>query len=456
MSSQPHPVAFGRLVSSPRLRLLAVVAITVGIFIAISPKSAQSATIFAYETESMTWSPASAVSVVSDLAASGGSATKLNSSTTGSKSVLLGAGTAILLTAKGGTCITSPAIAVTIDGAKRTTISAGATTWTTYRIPVAITAGTHTIEFGWSPDWFWSFCGMGLYLDSVSLEGTAPITTTPQTTLASPTTTTTSPTTTAPTTTVAASAVPSFVGDYETGNFSQWPVCQSKVINDSCSNYNNANYSLMVQNSVKRQGSYAARFELRDGDIPSFGGAERTEVQGGPETGGKEGEEGWYSWSTQFTSTFPQNHATQGWGVVAQWHPASNNGSPPVSFNVDVADGQWGLKITKQSSPGVYVGSYVLWQQPLSPGVWHDIKMHIKWSAKDTIGFVEFWYNGVQQTFQTAPCVGMTKCMVRTLIPGVNGTYFKQGYYRDVAVQGTGILYHDGFRCARTEAGLGK
>ncbi|NMN96657.1 polysaccharide lyase [Antrihabitans stalactiti] len=246
-----------------------------------------------------------------------------------------------------------------------------------------------------------------------------------------------------------------FRGDFETGDFSQWSTCQSVVINDFCTDYKNSDQSLQVQTDVVRQGRYAARFEVRDGDL-SFSAGDRSEVSDELVTGGNEGDDRWYQWSTQFSSTFPMNHASQGWGVVGQWHGESDAGSPPVSMNVDVADGQWGLRINRQAAPGVFMSTPVLWKTPLAPGTWQDIKMHIKWSAEDSVGFVELWHNGVRQTFTGEPCAGTDHCAIRTLIPGGGGTYFKMGYYRSVNVHGTGVVYGDAFESAMTESALQK
>jgi hypothetical protein len=236
-----------------------------------------------------------------------------------------------------------------------------------------------------------------------------------------------------------------FTGDFETGNFNQWQESQSTGA-----------WSQQIVTNPKRQGTYAARFELRDGDCPDTGGTcygERTERGAdGTTTGGKEGDDRWYQWSTQFGTPFPTSHT---WGVISQWH-SQTDGSPPVSINVDGSgSGKWGLQIHKQSGPAQYMAVYNPWSAPLAPGTWHDIKIHIKWSASDTVGFIELWHNGTKQTFNAAPCAGQTKCMIRTLVPGGGGTYFKQGYYRDQAVNGTGVIFHDGFTAAKTEAGLG-
>jgi hypothetical protein len=53
--------------------------------------------------------------------------------------------------------------------------------------------------------------------------------------------------------------------------------------------------------------------------------------------------------------------------------------------------------------------------------------VHIKWSVRDDVGFIELWHDGVPQTFGE-PCARQTRCTVRTLMPGGDAVYFKQGY----------------------------
>jgi hypothetical protein len=228
-----------------------------------------------------------------------------------------------------------------------------------------------------------------------------------------------------------------FTGDYETGDFRQWNNCQALHINSSCDEVDSSHHSMQIVTSPVRQGIYAARFEVRDGDIPAFGGGERAEVAD-KAAGGVEAEEMWYQWSTQFTANFP----LAGWGaVVSQWHDASSN-SPPLSFAV-VDSTHWGL---------VKDGAAVLWKAPQSPGTWQDIKIRIVWSSDPSVGVVELWHNGVRQSFSGGECSGTT-CHTSTI--GAGGIYFKQGYYRDTTHTAPGVIYHDGFTAARTETGLG-
>jgi hypothetical protein len=101
-------------------------------------------------------------------------------------------------------------------------------------------------------------------------------------------------------------------GDFNTGNLSQWSGSQKSQT-----------YSLDVQSADVREGGYAARFEVRNGDNP-IGYGDRAEVQAS--TGESEGKERWYSWSTKFDATFP---SYTNWQVVSQWH--ANADGPPRS-----------------------------------------------------------------------------------------------------------------------------
>lgn len=239
-----------------------------------------------------------------------------------------------------------------------------------------------------------------------------------------------------------------FVGDYSTGDFSQWQV--------QCKGYNGEGSSFPGSYSARivADPSYgrAAHFEVRTGDVPPFGGGERSEVAGDESSGGSEGQVGWYRFATKFDETFPSNHASLGWGLTNQWHGDADRGTPPISWSVGEQNDQWTLIIDRQSSPGDYLGKVALFSTPLNVGSWHDVKMQIGWSTSDTIGFVQLWLNGVRQTFSD----GSQTYHVRTLVPGGGAptVYYKEGYYRKNGIGPTGIVYHAGFRRAATEAAV--
>ena len=239
-----------------------------------------------------------------------------------------------------------------------------------------------------------------------------------------------------------------FNGDYSTGDFSQWPTVQTATYNASGTNYV-PNYSLsLVNDPVKGR---VARYEVRSGDVPNFGGGERSEVQATQQqTGGTEGQTRWYAFSTKFDPTFSTNYdGWPQWGITNQWHPTSSTGSPPFSLAL-TPGATWSLQVNPQSAPGVYLGgARSIWTVPMDRGNWHDIKMEVHYSTNDTVGWIKLWHNGVPQTFTN----GSDTYYCATIIPGTTSVYYKEGLYR-AAKSSTDIVYHTGFRSATTEAGL--
>jgi hypothetical protein len=246
-----------------------------------------------------------------------------------------------------------------------------------------------------------------------------------------------------------------FVGDYETGDFGQWPICQDFVVGSApCAESTLGDHSMRVQQDVVRQGRFAARFELRPGERASGQCCgHRAEVSGDDATAAVEGDERWYQWSFQPDAQFP---AAQGWTVLGQWH-ADLDGSPPVAINAgptNVGPDRWGVVVSTWDAPGRPGPTFTPWSAPVARGTWTDLKLHVKWSARDDVGFIELWVDGAPQTFTAEPCRRQTRCMVRTLMPGGGGIYYKQGYYRDPAITDAGVVYHDGFSAAATESAL--
>ena len=240
-------------------------------------------------------------------------------------------------------------------------------------------------------------------------------------------------------------AQPMFIGDYSTGNFSQWPNVQNRGFNGPGVEYVPTYSATVVNDPVKGK---AARFEVRSGDWPGFASGERSEVASTPnQSGGTEGQMRWYEFSTMFDPSFPQNHADLGWGVTNQWHPDANT-APGFEWSVGTKNGYWSLVVVQQNSPGDW-RTYTIFETPLNVGHWHDVKMQINWSTGIKTGWIRLWLNGVRQTFFD----GSDTAFLSTLVPGTTTCYYKEGYYRQ-AMQPTGIVYHTGFRAADDEAGL--
>lgn len=234
---------------------------------------------------------------------------------------------------------------------------------------------------------------------------------------------------------------PVFVGDYSTGDFSQWPVVQNK-------NYNGAgrswtpNYSAAIINDSAK--GKAARFEVRDGDKPSWSAGERSQVQGPDSTGGPEGSQMWFQFSLKFDPSFPKDHRDVGWAITNGWHPNSPTGSSPFQWALHWQNGYWSLLANLQSAPGVYEKTICLWQTPMGSD-WHDVIMHVYHSTSDSKGWIKLWHNGTRQTFTN----GKDVYNVRTIVPQTTGSYYKEGLYREASATATAILYCSKFRCGR-------
>jgi hypothetical protein len=80
-----------------------------------------------------------------------------------------------------------------------------------------------------------------------------------------------------PVTPVAEAAATLFVGDYSTGDFSQWDSVQNRGYNGDAVRYVPTYSATVVDDPVKGK---VARFEVRSGDVPDFGGGERSQVGG--------------------------------------------------------------------------------------------------------------------------------------------------------------------------------
>ncbi len=198
-----------------------------------------------------------------------------------------------------------------------------------------------------------------------------------------------------------------FVGDYETGDFSQWGTCQSVDVNSDCG----PNYpSMEIVTDDVRQGKYAAHFIVNPGDEPDFGG-ERSEVKSSdPGAVTHEGDERWYEFSLKVGADFAP---PEGWGLLLmQWHHGGDTGSPPLSLVVR-SDGNLFLDNQVDIGNTQEIG-------PLPKGEWKDYVLHIKFSKDSSIGFVEAWENGQQ-------VVPMTN---RATMSTDENT-LKQGVYRD-------------------------
>lgn len=210
-----------------------------------------------------------------------------------------------------------------------------------------------------------------------------------------------------------------FVGDFNTGDFSQWGSVQKKGYNGSASGFG-GDYGLSIV-GMGAGHETAARFEVRPGDEPSFGG-ERSEVRNGTDDASatRSGDERWYEMSVFFPDDFPSPANT--WFIIMQWHAGS--GSPPLALEVGSNDQ---LRFTNNRSGGrTDLG-------PITRGQWMDLVLHVQFSSGSD-AFAEAWINGVKSSnVHQEPNMSS------------DANYIKQGIYRGDQGQ-THVVYHDGLR----------
>ncbi|AEI62722.1 polysaccharide lyase [Corallococcus macrosporus] len=204
-------------------------------------------------------------------------------------------------------------------------------------------------------------------------------------------------------------------GDFETGNTSQWTRSQSV-----------SNSRLQVVTDVVREGRYALKATVRQGDDPIGASGNRNELL---YISQEQADSTWYyKWSTLFPADYPLD---DGWQVFAQWHQMGCCGSPPVEFYV--RGEEMHLRVGG-------VKGQVLWTAPLNRGDWHDFVLQVKWSSDAKKGFVQLWHNDE---------VVVPKTFIATQF-GKELNYLKLGLYRDDAIRPEASVYHDGFTMAST------
>lgn len=203
-------------------------------------------------------------------------------------------------------------------------------------------------------------------------------------------------------------------GDFETGDRTQWSGTQ--MVNSD---------RLAIVSSPMRQGRYALKATVRQGDNPINASGNRNELF--RFTNEKSGDEYYYSWSTMFASDFPNVNT---WQLFTQWHHDGCCGSPPVEFYVYGSE----LRLRVNGSD--------VWKAPMVRGQWNDFTFHVKWSPTSTVGFIELWHQGKQV---------ITKRYMTTMFSGTTN-YLKMGLYRNSTVSPVGVVYHDGFTMGRSLA----
>lgn len=220
-----------------------------------------------------------------------------------------------------------------------------------------------------------------------------------------------------------------FETSFEPGNFTEFLSCQWTGRNDDCQAYNGtADYAATVTTLDGRP--HVARFEVRNGDIPPFGGNERAEIAAPEDITFVAGDELWFGLDIKFPSDFPNPTASSGWFIVFQWHSVGEGGGPPLTLDVDPDGILWLANEDDENW---------LWSEigPITRGSWVRYVVHALASPNPAVGFVEVFQDGVE-------ALPLENRM--TMRTDGQPHYMKMGTYRDSANTATSVVYFDNLK----------
>ncbi|MDE3097867.1 MAG: RICIN domain-containing protein [Verrucomicrobiota bacterium] len=173
-------------------------------------------------------------------------------------------------------------------------------------------------------------------------------------------------------------------------------------------------------------GQYGSVYQYYLPDEPPGYGKERCESKGSTGFTFASGHDYYIGWRAMW-KPMPIN---PGWVALFQLHGYGPSGQPaPLVLRCINGDGNISLQ------NGVTGGNPDFWHVPFKLGVWQTFVIHVKISPDPSVGYVEVWYNGVQQTLAG----GVTRLYCQT-VDATSGSYdaVKWGCYRSGAMDGTG------------------
>ena len=242
-----------------------------------------------------------------------------------------------------------------------------------------------------------------------------------------------------------AAAQVSFKGDWENGltGTGNWRYIETMA----------ANRFQLVTNPV-RQGTYAARVEVRPGDDPINSSGERSEVShmtDSMDNSISEGESSgtqYFAFSVRLDSSWqdPVGGVDGPWAIVLQLHGPDVLGIPPA-IAVSVQNGfNLFLHAGDLSNKAKYIdGIFPFANSNLNLGGWVDLVMKVKF-ASDFTGAVTVWRRDEGQTSYSKMLglEGVPTLQYKSSLGPVGSHYWKHGLYRSEETAITNLLWLDG------------
>lgn len=238
---------------------------------------------------------------------------------------------------------------------------------------------------------------------------------------------------------------------FETGTYLPWSDVNYNL-NNPLSN------QFQIVTSPVRQGMYAAKTIVHDGDEFLDTGGERCDLEIDPAQREHEGDDLWYAFSEQFSSDWqnPGPPPDGDWLLIADWHSTYPNVCQPMQLETD-ANGVLILRMLTGNVEGYdcFNGSGTAYEYSevvlptLSPGLWNDFIFHVVWTTSNN-GSVELWHllEGETNYTKIADLHNIPTLQYKTDPSIANVPYFIWAHYRSALNTHTSVLYKDGFRIA--------
>lgn len=241
-----------------------------------------------------------------------------------------------------------------------------------------------------------------------------------------------------------------FVGDFETGNLSQWSYIE-RCQPDRILVYSTANAPAGAP--APRGGRYAVRFRVQNTDVApctSTDGA-RAELET-PESLFRPGDDRWEFWSVFIPTSHPTpmcgSCPNGDWMMFQEDYGAPWDGSASIAWFVDLTSTPNRFRMDR----GAQYGHDQPGSSPLVTARWVDFLVHKKF-ANTTAGggFVEAWVDGNPLTFEPCNC---TKLMTQTMHSTQPTLGFYLTSYRPQGLYDWFEIYYDEVRIGTTRASV--
>ena len=208
-------------------------------------------------------------------------------------------------------------------------------------------------------------------------------------------------------------------------------------------------YRNVTTNVAAPADTYAARFNVLNSDVYPATPTANPRAQVSSSTFLAPGTTVWESWSVYFPTDFPDvpSGGTNNFYLFQEDYGPPYNGSPPLGFDIANISGVQKMTLSR----GAQYSYDTIWTTTLTKGQWYSFLVHKKF-AMDATGFIEFWLNGVKQTFTD----GSTLKNTQTMHSDATGNYqiYLNSYRLLDMWTGAVVMYHGPAKVGNTQASV--